>query len=664
MNNSPHPYLRILLVEDSNADALLLQQHLERSELNFELIRSTSRQEALRILAQGGVDFVITDYRLPGEDGLAIIRAFHELDPDLPCILVSGQVGEDIAVEALHAGARDFLLKGNLARLVPAILREQAETAHRRHRRALERAQIRQAQFLQTLLDTLPSPVFFKDCKGCYLGCNRAFEQAFGISRSELQGKTVFDIMPKPIADRFYAQDNALFAHPGIQSYSSQVLFADGSLHEVVFYKATFADEDSQGLVGTLLDVTNLVEIQNALRLSEDRYRRILQVTQEGILTTDKDFRLTFVNSSLEKMLGEPANRLLQQPLETFLCMEDLEEKKAGRTEGKFGTYEGALRLSNGEERFVLVSATPITGSDGQFEGVFAMLTDITDRRAVELERQQMEVQLRHAQKLEAIGQLAAGIAHEINTPIQYIGDNAVFLQDAFTDVLEFLGRLQCETSRGELPDPTTLKARIEALDLGYLKEEIPRAIQQTLEGVSRVSKIVSAMKDFSHPGGATQERVDLNRAIESTITVCRNEWKYVATLEQDLDPDLPEVACFPGEFNQVILNLLVNAAHAIEESLGGKDSGRMGLIRVSTRKQQDTVEIRISDTGIGIAKELQTRIFEPFFTTKAVGKGTGQGLSIARAVIVDKHKGQIDLRSAPGEGSTFILRLPLVETP
>jgi signal transduction histidine kinase len=292
------------------------------------------------------------------------------------------------------------------------------------------------------------------------------------------------------------------------------------------------------------------------------------------------------------------------------------------------------------------------------------MLTDITDRRAVELERQQMEVQLRHAQKLEAIGQLAAGIAHEINTPIQYIGDNAVFLQDAFTDVLEFLGRLQCETSRGELPDPTTLKARIEALDLGYLKEEIPRAIQQTLEGVSRVSKIVSAMKDFSHPGGATQERVDLNRAIESTITVCRNEWKYVATLEQDLDPDLPEVACFPGEFNQVILNLLVNAAHAIEESLGGKDSGRMGLIRVSTRKQQDTVEIRISDTGIGIAKELQTRIFEPFFTTKAVGKGTGQGLSIARAVIVDKHKGQIDLRSAPGEGSTFILRLPLVETP
>ncbi len=532
------PFLRILLVEDSDLDALLIQRHLQKAGLDFEVHRAVSVAEALSTLASVQIDLILTDYRLPGGDGLALSRAVQAMDPDLPCILVSGQIGEDIAVEALHAGARDFILKGHLARLVPAIQREQAETVLRRQRHSLEAAEIGQAKFLQTLLDTLPNPVFFKDREGRYQGCNRAFECAFGVSKADLCGKTVFELLPKTMAEHLHAQDQALLAHSGIQFYQSQVQFADGTLHEVVISKATYMDGTTQGVVGTLMD--------------------------------------------------------------------------------------------------------------------------ITARKKAEDERQQMEAQLRQAQKLEAIGQLAAGIAHEINTPTQYIGDNAIFLRDAFQNVLGFLAELQQESTADTLPDPGTLKDRIEALDLDYLREEIPRAIQQSLEGVDRVSRIVSAMKDFSHPGGAAQEQVDLNRAIESTLTVSHNAWHYVATLETDFDPELPLVPCFASEFNQVVLNLLVNAAHAIEEANASKGPGAMGLIRVSTRRVGDMAEIRISDTGTGIPEQIQSRIFEPFFTTKPVGKGTGQGLSIAHGVIVEKHHGRIDFQSTQGKGTTFILQLPL----
>ncbi len=273
-------------------------------------------------------------------------------------------------------------------------------------------------------------------------------------------------------------------------------------------------------------------------------------------------------------------------------------------------------------------------------------------------ERKRMEMRLRQAQKLEAIGQLAAGIAHEINTPTQYIGDNIAFLRDGLKDLLPLLGELPADPEFGRIE--SGWRARWEALDFPYLAEEFPQAVRQSLEGVQRVTRIVSAMKDFSHPGGAAKERVDLNRAIESTLTVSRNAWKYVAELETDFDPDLPLVACFPGEFNQVILNLVVNAAHAIEEAQAARGLTGLGRIRVQTRREADDVEVRIEDSGNGIPEGAQSRIFEPFFTTKAVGRGTGQGLFIARSVVVEKHGGSLAFETRPGQGTTFIIRMPL----
>jgi signal transduction histidine kinase len=279
-----------------------------------------------------------------------------------------------------------------------------------------------------------------------------------------------------------------------------------------------------------------------------------------------------------------------------------------------------------------------------------------------------MEGQLAQSQKLESIGQLAAGIAHEINTPTQFVGDNTRFLQESFEDISKLLGRygelLSAAESDGVSEELVReVRKAVEEADVEYLSEEIPKAIEQSLEGIERVSRIVRAMKEFSHPGVEEKTAVDLNKVIESTVTVSRNEWKYVSDLEMTLDSGLPLVPCLPGEFSQVVLNMIMNASHAIADVVGD-GSGEKGKIRMSTSREGDSVEVRISDTGGGIPEGVRERVFDPFFTTKEVGKGTGQGLAISYDVVVNKHGGSISFESEEGKGTTFIIRLPIASEP
>lgn len=275
-----------------------------------------------------------------------------------------------------------------------------------------------------------------------------------------------------------------------------------------------------------------------------------------------------------------------------------------------------------------------------------------------------LSARLAQAQKLESIGELAAGIAHEINTPIQYVGDNTRFVKEAYEDLESILATCQeivTHVEAGENPSKSVVHLResIQAADLSYLNQEIPSAIEQTLDGIDRVTNIVRAMKEFAHPGATEMTPTDLSKAIENTIVVARNEWKYVAEVETEYDERLSAVPTLPGEFNQVLLNIIVNASHAIAESAGGSPSPK-GVIRIETRQADRFAEIRISDTGQGIDPENVDRIFKPFFTTKEAGKGTGQGLAIAHDVIVEKHSGEINVESEVGKGTTFTLRIPL----
>ncbi|MDB6035054.1 MAG: domain S-box protein, partial [Verrucomicrobiales bacterium] len=331
--------------------------------------------------------------------------------------------------------------------------------------------------------------------------------------------------------------------------------------------------------------------------------------------------------------------------------------------------YEVEFRMRHKEGHYVPILSRAFGSFDATGKALRLVGThiDLTYRKKVERERQIGAMQLQQAHRLEAIGQLAAGIAHEINTPTQYIGDNTRFLQDSFADlkkVLDAYGELvQAASSHPEWLQPLQkIEEAARSADLDYLAVEIPKAIQQSLDGVERVSHIVRAMKDFSHPGSSEKTLVDLHKAIESTITVCRNEWKYVAEIATTFYLGLPPVPALPGALNQVILNLVVNAAHAIADVVGNGGTDR-GMIHISTKQDGNWVEIRISDTGTGIPEPARGRIFDPFFTTKPVGKGTGQGLAISHNVVTEKHGGTLSFETELGKGTTFIIRLPL-DTP
>jgi PAS domain S-box-containing protein len=418
------------------------------------------------------------------------------------------------------------------------------------------------------------------------------------------------------------------------------------------------------GAVILFSDMTSLYTAKMQVEQGKEQLQNLIDNIFDAVITINQAGRILSFSSRAEEMFGHQAYEVLGKNFGLLISGQKdgkdfLNDLKNGQ--GKSGRRrEEEGRRKDGTVFPIEISANEMT-SDG--EHIFsALLRDITERKHAEKEKNNLEVQLRHAQKLEAIGQLAAGIAHEINTPTQYVGDNTYFLQQAFKDLDQVLKAYQevVRAAQDGRPSPEIL-AHIETrkTHVSYLLEEIPSAITQSLEGIKRISNIVRAMKDFSHPGREEKVDVDLNQAIQSTITVCRNEWKYVAEMETDFDPDLPRVSCLPGEINQVILNLVINGAHAISDVLK-KDGGSKGKIRITTRRDGDRVEIRIQDTGAGIPEEVRPRIFEPFFTTKEVGKGTGQGLSICHTAIVRNHGGTIDFESEVGKGTTFIVRIPM----
>jgi two-component system, NtrC family, sensor kinase len=409
-------------------------------------------------------------------------------------------------------------------------------------------------------------------------------------------------------------------------------------------------------------------ERTTALRNSEEHFRLIAENAADLITVLDTDGNRLYTSPSYESFLGLSRERLRGTPASEQIHPDDQRKVLADigasiRTCGGH-VLEYRMRHRDGSWRVLESYSNPVRNAKGDVERMVIVARDITQRKQEEARRRQLEVQLRHAQKMESIGQLAAGIAHEINTPTQYIGDNTQFVQDAFRSLaplFEAQARLVETARQGTVPPELVaeMDAAVAAADLDYLVQEIPKAIEQTLEGVQRVSKIVGAMKDFSHPGSDEKMLIDLNRAIESTVVVATNEWRYVAEMVTDFDPALPPVPCLPGELNQVILNMIINASHAIRDVVG--DGGKMkGAITISTRAVGDWVETRISDTGTGIPEGIRPKIFDPFFTTKGVGRGTGQGLAIAHSVVIDKHRGEIRLESEVGKGSTFIIRLPL----
>lgn len=408
-------------------------------------------------------------------------------------------------------------------------------------------------------------------------------------------------------------------------------------------------------------------ETAEQLDLLNTELSHILDTTTTGIRVIDTEFNVLRVNKSFCKMIGKSEKELVgHQCYENFSdpsCKAGcgLRHIQDGKEKHEFFTEK---TLMDGRTIHFHITAVPFRNSHGTLLGVVEDFQNITELVQEQKAREQMQIKLLHTSKLESVGQLSAGIAHEINTPIQFIGTNIDFIRDSFKDISHIVNEVQQFL---DLPtdeeDPkqkmAPIKTALDKADWDYLCQEIPTALAQTSEGVNRVSSIVLAMKEFSHPGSKEKILADLNSILTNTLTISRNEWKYVADLETDLDDELPQIPCMVAELGQVFLNILMNASHAIAEKQKENQDDRKGLITVSTRQIEGFAELRISDTGPGIPEDVIGKIFDPFFTTKEVGQGSGQGLAISYDVIT-KHGGTITADSAPGSGATFILRLPL----
>lgn len=435
----------------------------------------------------------------------------------------------------------------------------------------------------------------------------------------------------------------------------------DGREKQILKTFTPLTIQNSQYLLESFVDISGVKETEKRLQEAVNEMEALLAAITSILIEINFSDRVTRWNRQAAATFGifseDATGRLLGElPIEWNFSEVQEGINTCRHSRKTYRSKDLSFTRQNGSKGILGLTMNPFFDDHNEVSGILIMGADITDRKI-------LESQLAHAQKLESMGQLAAGIAHEINTPIQYVGDNTQFLQQAFQDlflVIETYAKLFDQLAQGGKPEDCieTIRQAMDDADFDFLRDEVPRAVEQTLQGVERVSGIVKSMKDFSHPGGEDKVAADINKAILSTLTISKNEYKYVAEVITDLEKHLPLIHCFPDEINQVFLNIIINAAHAIADTVD-KNDPRKGAITVKTRSTDDSVEIRISDTGPGIPDKDLPHIFDPFFTTKEVGKGTGQGLSLSYATIVEKHGGTLSCKTKAGEGSTFIIRLP-----
>lgn len=534
-------------------------------------------------------------------------------------------------------------------------------------RKQMETELIKQKELFLNIINNIPYYVYWKDRQSVFLGCNRHFAQLFNFNDPhELVGKTNYDLsIDAEVADAVRRTDQRIM-ESGAPLLDSEETYHIGKDRSVILSisKVPLRDQVGNviGILGIDADITERKRAEEELKKLHQQNEHLLASIESILIAVDFNERITLWNRVAEKTFNMKSGDILGKNLLECKIEWDwiniTQHILTSRSENRpIFLNDVRFKRADGRDGFLNLSISPSYSNNSGSRGFLFLGDDVTERKI-------MESQLSQAQKLESIGQLAAGIAHEINTPTQYVGDNIQFLKEAFTDLNGLITRQQKaleEAASGASSNEIIQDAlkQAEIVEVDYLLDEIPLAINQSLDGVKRISKIVRAMKEFSHPGSDEKTLVDLNRALENTITVAKNEWKYVADLITDFDESLPAVPCLPNELNQVFLNMIINAVHAISEHPGHREDQK-GTITIRTAQNNGFAEIHISDSGTGVPEAIRSKIFDPFFTTKEVGKGTGQGLAISHDIIYNKHQGTIQVESEVGKGATFIIRLPL----
>ncbi|NPA24195.1 MAG: PAS domain S-box protein [Deltaproteobacteria bacterium] len=527
------------------------------------------------------------------------------------------------------------------------------EELHRAEARALE-----QGYLSQELLNVVPMPIFYLDSAGRYLGCNRAFEEFAGHKCIIMQGKPAYSF---PVAENLLVireDDLELLDKRSDRTRQIELVDRKGLKHYFELKISPYCSQDQQpvGLVGVITDLT----VYKRLAQKMAQLGAVVEQAAESIVLTDLGGIIQYVNPAFERITGYAAAEVVGR--KTSILKSGRHDESFYRTlwetldRGEIWRGQFVNKRKDGtlyDEDAVIF---PIRNEEGKIISLAAVKRDVTQDKI-------LQTQLQTVQRLEAVGQLAAGVAHELNTPIGFVSSNfesLVGYVDNFVNLLDAYRQGFQELAEWLPEDVEEVQKRLleleKELEIEFILDDMKDLIEESRDGFKRITSIVVKLREFSRIDQVDgRESINLNDAIETTMVVARNEYKYSAEIELELDPDLPEILVNGGEINQVLLNLIVNAAQAIKE----QERQEKGKIRIATDFDDEWIRCRVTDDGPGIKPENLERVFDPFFTTKPVGKGTGLGLNISYDIITNKHKGRLLVTSELGKGTTFTIELP-----
>jgi PAS domain S-box-containing protein len=626
--------LDVLIVEDSADDLEMIL--LELQEHGFEPSwRKVDTKEAYIKALEDRPDLILSDWVMPSFSGLEALMILKDKGLDIPFIILSGAMGKEEAVMAIKEGATDYVLKDRMGRLGIAIRRALAERDERLKLEEARQALKAQQQFLETLIDCIPIPVFYKDREGRYLGCNQAYGRFLGMKSSEVLGKTVFEILPPEGAILHHSIDMGILGEGKAVQYEADIQDMESRNRVILIRKAPFKGPDGgiAGIISAFLDITEIREKERALKASEERYRLLAETSREIIVIHDMDGRITYANKAGLDLVGLKAEEALGREIMDFMPEDQratLLERRKKREDGDLApfVYETEFLNRSGERIPVEVSSAPII-KEGRAEAILIVARDIRERKRAEAERESLMQQLAQAQKMEAVGRLAGGVAHDFNNMLTAI--------IGFSDIA---------TSRLGKDHP------------------VQRDLAEILSAGRRSAEIVRQLLAFARKQKVEPRMIDLNETVEGLLKMLRRLLGENIDLAWRPQQGLRPLMIDPSQIDQVLANLCVNARDAISGEghitieTQNAEIGEQYLLDEDGCAPGSYVALIVSDDGCGIPKDIMPKIFDPFFTTKEAGKGTGLGLSTVYG-IVRQNTGFIRVYSEVGKGTCFKIYLP-----
>ncbi len=612
----------ILVVEDDDSHAELVRRSFESLPEEYRLHVAGCLHDARQVMEIDTPCLVLTDFRLPDGDGCDLVKM---VSGACPVVMMTSQGNEQLAVDAMKAGIMDYVVKSEAAfSAVPHIAKRAIrEWSCIQARQQAENRLNEQVHFLHQLLDALPTPVYYKDTDGLYRGCNLAFENFLGLPKEKIVGRTVFDVVPKALANAFHEADSSLFALPGLQTYEGGVMHKDGTQHEVIFNKATYIGADGRvaGIVGAMLDITDRKRAEELLHKREQEFRALAENAPDLIFRFDRDCRCVYVNPAVERLTGKQASCLLGKTPREGSLLSPSESDQWGRSlrqvleTGLPFDCEVEYVAPNGQQIHFHNRSGAVRGRNGEVTGVMSILRDITERHF-------MQNELIKIQRLESLGVLAGGIAHDFNNILTGILGNISFAR-IFLDESHRVAKILLEAEKAS----------------------------------ERAADLASQLLTFAKGGRPIKKTASAGKIVSESASFCLSGTKVSSVI--DLSEDLYPVEVDEGQINQVFNNIIINAVQAMPDGGTITITAKNLIVDDSTSASiapGGYVKISFADTGCGMSDDIRNRIFEPYFTTKSEGHGLGLASVYS---IVNKHGGHISVRSMPGKGTTFDVLLP-----